>query len=267
VHAKDRIRGDSADVGPSPAGAPAHPLLALQRLVGNRATVAVLARQPRPPKRTIPKSELEDRPVAVALRTTGARPFTGTPTVLRLQALMNYAQYFSESFAVDGVYGPRTTAGVKGIQAAHGAPETGAATPADVEWVEERAYFAHGKVKGLSLSDVWVGHEALRYIDDHQRSARQSLLSSMRHLKQLIVYDEMYDSYPQSELDYWEAVTEHANDSFQEARFLYETVLEEDKAGWDGLWENCRIQLEEVDKRRKPNSSIYSDPRLIDADH
>src|SRR5687768_15606877 len=70
-------------------GSKDHPALSLQRLVGNRATAVVLARKPPgPPIPVVPENELEDRPIAVALRTRGAQPYESSPVVLRLQALL-----------------------------------------------------------------------------------------------------------------------------------------------------------------------------------
>jgi hypothetical protein len=245
-------------------------MVALQRLAGNRAAAALVARTggpPQPPRPKVPPHELEDRPVAVALRERGASPGESEATVLRLQALINASGYLPEKLSVDGIYGPRTQAGVRSFQDGHALPPTGVATPATARPIEERAYFAQTGNRTLRISDVWVGHEALRFIDDRTLSAKNSLLSAVRSLRRLIVLDELYDSYPESELTYWEAVAEHANGHFDEARFLYEVVLGQDEEGWRGLHENARTQLKQIAGRRRPDTSGYQDPRLVDLYH
>jgi hypothetical protein len=142
--------------------------------------------------------------------------------------------------------------------------QSGVAMPSVAHLIERHAFSAHAGRRGLRLSDVWVGHDALRHVDQRTLSAKAGLLSAMGNLRKLVAVDEMADSYPGPELDYWEGVAEHANRRFDRAGALYEAVLAKDESGWAGVHENARIQLKRVAERRGPTDSIFEDPRLRD---
>ncbi|MDP9293919.1 MAG: peptidoglycan-binding protein [Actinomycetota bacterium] len=88
-------------------------LLGLQRYAGNRAALAMLAREPS---------------VAAAKAKLGWGS-TG-PEVMRLQVRLNQLDEVKTELRVDGKYGPITTGAVREFQAAHAPlPQSGVATP------------------------------------------------------------------------------------------------------------------------------------------
>jgi hypothetical protein len=265
-----------------------HPVLALQRLAGNRATAGALelARQPAPPGPNPlpppPAPRGEFGPVAEALRARGASSGQSSPMVLRLQVLLNAAADASV-LKSDGVYGPKTAERVLAFQLSTHRfdpapspnplpppmppppgpepepvpvelPATGEADPATVAAIERAAG---------DLPSLVVAKEGLRLVRDNRVTLRLSLLSAIQNVYRLLETDGLESSFHGTELTYWEAVAEHANGHTAKARTLYESVLaDEDVGDWADLHRNCEFQIEFMDSGAGPHTEFFPDPNL-----
>ena len=287
-----RAREPNPGAGPratrSPSRADAHPLLALQRTMGNRATAEVvqLARQvghdPLPPP---PLPKFEFRACAATLRRNGARPGESSPMVLRLQVLLN-VHLGGRVLNADGVYGPKTEEQVMLFQLSRqhqppappgpnplppplpppdpqpitpDLPVTGEADPATVDALE-----AEAEERDVLLHDVDVAKEAFRLVRDNRKRLRLSLLSAMRNVEKLVDMDEIWEHFPGSEFDYWEAVAQHANGNTTRAGQLYDSALDGDDSKWEGLHANIEFQLDLLERFKPPEVEPNPDPNLAE---
>ncbi|QEC49421.1 peptidoglycan-binding protein [Baekduia soli] len=286
---------DRARTPPSPgpaAPAAGHRVLALQRVAGNRATAGVIRLARQVAGDPEPVQETESRPVAQALRARGAAFGESGPRVLRLQVLLN-ARLGDRVLNSDGVYGPRTEEQVAAFQAstrrfapAPGpnplppplppfpgpgpAPDpdppeleaTGVADPATVAALEQAVRAGDG----LEVTDLEVIKEAYRLVRDQRHALRLGLLSAVANAARMMEADGLSDRFRGTEIDYWEAGAEHANGHFATARGLYESILaDEDEGGWDGLHDNCRLQLGMLESGLRATREFNDDPNLKEA--
>ena len=271
------------------AKAPAHPLLALQRTAGNRATAGMvqLARQVAPSTEPpMPITGDGPDPVELRLRERGASPGASGAHVMRLQVLINDWRG-ADVLHCDGVYGPMTEAQVAAFQQStkkwDPAPSpnplppppppppgpwpepdpfpvepTGEADPATVMSLE----IAARKATGQDLDDLAVAKEGLILIRDHRDRLSLSLLSAIRNVYRLIAEDDFHEFFRGSELSYWEAIAEHTNGHMDKARALYQRVLDADEGGWEGLHDNCYFQFEYLENWMRPQEEPNPDPNL-----